>query len=156
MKKYLSILMAVAIATLFVSCTKNEEPEDDDEVISFTLNVTNIADNQATITVDLTEGTNHGGMIIEGMKNADVDVNLESENQLIKYVRQNGVNIDFPYTHTLTGLKTETEMFTAVIVFKSNGLAVTPQYKIWTAEGAYDWWSEGSEAGSLDENEWEL
>lgn len=143
----------MTIATLFIGCTKDVTTDDDDEVITFSLNVTDIADNQATVSVNLSEGEFHGAMIVEAANFSDVSIDYTNENKLIKYVRQNGVNIDsVPYTHTVTGLRTGRDMFTAVIVFKSNGLAVTPKYLTWTADGVA--WSDDAGAGSLDEIEW--
>lgn len=152
MKKYL-FLIALTVTALFTACTKTAE-DDDDEVVMVSLSVTDIENNQATINASVAEGEFHGAKIVEAVLSSSVTIDYTSEVKLIKYVRENGVDIDLPYTHTLTDLKADTEMFTAVIVFNASGRATNSAYQIWTAEGHVDGWAEDSTAGDLGEIKW--
>ncbi len=149
--------MTLAVFSALAGCSKSGEEDDgqdDSEVIRVSLEVTDIADDQATINVALTEGNFYGAKFIEAVRSNTVSVDYSNEIKLINYVKENGVDVDLPYTNTITGLRNGNEMFSAVIVFNSKGIAVNSSCQVWTAVGEIWNWSGENEAGDLEEIDW--
>ncbi len=160
MKKIL--LISVALMTLFASCKKGEGPKGGNdngggtqEVIEPKLEVTDIANNQATITVTLVQGNFYGGKIVEAINEENVGINYDDAFELVQYVVDNGTEISsLPYTKTLENVKKGRDKFTAVLLYNSKGIPYVAKYAIWTPDGVAYEWSETNTPGSLGEIEW--
>ncbi len=152
--KRILLFIAVVMTALLSGCNKPENQQSQQETIEVSLEVTGIADNCATINVSLTAGNFYGARIIEMIDLQDVTIDLESEIQLTNYVIENGVDIELPYSNTLTDIRLGQKKFTAVIVYDSTGRAVDVQYVTWDPVGLPDGWSTDNNPGELEEIEW--
>lgn len=153
MKKYLLITVAALMA--FCSCDKQpkEDPADSkDPVVK--IEITNIADNKATVNASLEEGKFHGGKIVAAKKVSNIDIDYTKEIALINYVKENGTDItEMPTSVTVEKLTVDKDYFSAVIVYDKDGRVCSVAYETWTAAGNPDGIAEGSTAGSLGDNE---
>mgnify|MGYP003397187729 FL=1 len=158
MKKYLSAIAVAAMAILMVGCDKPATGNGDnggaDAALAATLEVTDIADNCATIKVTVTSGTATKGKIVKAVRNSEITVDPTKDIQLINWIEQNGVDIALPYTETLTDVSVGNDMFTAVIVYNAEGRAEICKYQVWTPAGDIDGWSTENNPGSLGEIIW--
>ena len=158
MKKYLSAIAVAAMAILIVGCDKPATGNGDnggaDAALAATLEVTDIADNCATIKVTVTSGTATKGKIVKAVRNSEITVDPTKDIQLINWIEQNGVDIALPYTETLTDVSVGNDMFTAVIVYNAEGRAEICKYQVWTPAGDIDGWSTENSPGSLGEIIW--
>ena len=153
--KRILLLTAAAMTFMVVGCNKPENGQQNQkETIEVSLEVTGIADNCATINAELTAGTFHGARIVEMVDLQDVTIDLESEIQLTNYVIENGVDIELPYSNTLTDIRLGQKKLTAIIVYDSTGRAVDVQYVTWDPVGLPDGWSTDNNPGELEEIEW--
>ena len=152
MKKTLFMLAALA-AVMLTGCKKPEEPKKEDPV-TIDLAITDNADNAATVTATLLTGEAPSGKAVTVKLSAIEGVNYDDEITLINYVKENGKDITFPYTETLTKTIGGDQYLTAVIAFDKTGRAVKSAYQVWTAEGQPDGWSQNDNAGSLNYNQW--
>lgn len=155
--KRILLLTAVALAAFLTGCNKpDNQQQGQQETVEVSLEVTDIADNCATIKASLTSGSFHGARIIEMLPVADVPAEvLESEIRLTDYVIENGSEIDaMPYEKTLTDVRIGADMFTAIIVYDASGRAADAVYVQWTPAGLPDGWSTDNNPGELGEIEW--
>ena len=81
-------------------------------------------------------------------------IDLESEIQLTNYVIENGVDVELPYSNTVTDVRIGQDMFTAIAVYDNTGRAVDVVYERWTPLGLPDGWSTENNPGELEEIEW--
>ncbi len=153
MEKYLLITL-LAVAALLTGCNKQTNWDAAAESFVISLSVTDIADNRATVTASLTEGEFHGARIVEAVRSDAVSVDYSRESILMEYVDANGVDVEFPYTNTITGLKDGVEMVTAVIVYNSKGEPAASSYRVWIAAGEPEIWSGSNDAGHAGEIVW--
>lgn len=152
MKKSLLLLAAFA-AVMLAGCKKPEEPKKE-EPVTIDLALTENADNAATVSAILQSGEAPSGKIITVKLSAIEGVNYQDEISLISYVKENGKDITFPYTETITKTIGGDQYLTAVIAIDKTGRAVKSAYVVWTAEGQPDGWSQNDNAGSLNYNQW--
>ena len=151
MKKFLNIAVILAVVLpALISCGKTETPKE--ETIKVTLEITDIADNAATVKAGLESGTFYGAKIVEMVNADDIVFDPSNDIQLVKYVEENGVSVDLPYQKRLEKLRIGIDRFTAVIAYDKNGIAKSTAYKIWSPEGNPEGWSTENNPGSLDEN----
>lgn len=151
--KTLTILVAMFMTLSFLGCDKSAG-EDSGETISVNLEVTDIADNCATIKAYLTSGNFYGAKLLESMNADDVTFDSTNDIQLINYVEKNGEAVDLPLERKLTGVKVGKDMFTAIIVYDRTNRVVTTKTVTWTPEGKVDGWSDENNPGELEEIEW--
>lgn len=150
MKRKLFAALIAAGAALILSCTKAEEPEVDPKIA---VSVSDIADNQATVDICLTEGNYYKVMAVYAVRKSLVPVNLESEIQLIKYVKANGVVVDeVPHTEYVANLRADDVYVSLAVAFNKKGRVNTSAMVEFTATGAPEGFSEDNDAGKLDEN----
>lgn len=155
--KRILLLTAVALAAFLTGCNKpDNQQQGQQETVEVSLEVTDIADNCATIKASLTSGSFHGARIIEMLPLGEVPAEvLASEIRLTDYVIENGAEIDaMPYEKTLTDVRIGADMFTAVIVYDASGRAADAVYVQWTPAGLPDGWSTDNNPGELGEIEW--
>lgn len=146
------LLTALAVTALLAGCKKPEKAKE--TPISVTLEVSGIADNKATIDV-AAAGKANGGKIVAAFPLSKLDIDYEQEILLINFVETNGEAIaSFPYNATKEKLQADVDYITAVIVYDQKKIAKASAYKIWTAEGLPDGWSQSNDAGKLDPNLW--
>lgn len=151
MKKNI-FLALVAAASLFVSCGKSDEPAaESDPVVK--IEVSGLADNKATVSASLTEGSFHGAKIVTGIRVDRLDFDYTKEVKLTQWVQQNGKDIEsLPYSEDLSQLTYQKDYISAVIVFNKEGRACSVAFETWTAVGKPDGISKDNSAGELDEN----
>jgi hypothetical protein len=158
MKKYLSAIAVAAMAILMVGCDKPATGNGDnggaDAALAATLEVTDSADNCATIKVTVTSGTATKGKIVKAVRNSEITVDPTKDIQLINWIETNGVEVSLPYTETLTDLAVGNDMFTAVAVYNADGRAEVCKYQVWTPVGKVEGWSTDNNPGSLGEENW--
>lgn len=153
--KRILFLIAVAAVVLLSGCNKpGNQQQTQNEEIEVALTVTPHDDNSATIEAELTSGSFYGARLIEMMNFADVTIDLESEIQLTNYVIENGVDVELPYSNTVTDVRIGQDMFTAIAVYDNTGRAVDVVYERWTPLGLPDGWSTENNPGELEEIEW--
>lgn len=154
MKRFL--LFTASLFLMTVSCNKPEGGDDNGGsgvMPEVTISVTDNADNQATVTAQLTAGEFHGAKIVTGVRISDVSIDYTKEIALIQYVEANGKDIsEMPYTEQLTDLIYHQEYMCAVIVYDETGRACDSAFDTFLAEGNPDGIAEDSSAGSLDDN----
>lgn len=154
MKRFL--LFTASLFLMAVSCNKPEGGDDNGSsgvMPEVTISVTDNADNQATVTAQLTAGEFHGAKIVTGVRISDVSIDYTKEIALIQYVEANGKDIsEMPYTEQLTDLIYHQEYMCAVIVYDETGRACDSAFDTFLAEGNPDGIAEDSSAGSLDDN----
>ena len=151
--KRVTIFIAMLMTLPFFGCSKSDG-EDSVETIAVNLEVTDIADNCATIKAFLTSGKFHGAKLLESMNADDVTFDPANDIQLINYVEKNGVAAELPLEKKLTGLKIGKKLFTAVIVYDRTGRVVATKTVTWAPEGKPDGWSGENNPGELEEIEW--
>lgn len=151
MKRIYSILLtALAVTALLAGCKKHEK----ETPITVAVEVSGIADNMATIDATAT-GKVNGGKIVAAMPLSKLDIDYEQEILLINFIETNGEVIEsFPFNVTKEKLMADNDYITAVIVYDKSGIAKASAYKIWTAEGLPDGWSQQNDAGKLNPNQW--
>lgn len=153
MKKYLLITLAALMA--FCSCDKQpkEDPEETkDPVVK--IEITNIADNKATVNATMEQGKFYGGKILAAKKVSNIDIDYTKEIALINYVKENGTDItEMPASVTVEKLTVDKDYFSAVVVYDKDGRVCSSAYETWTAQGSPDGIAEGSTPGSLGDNE---
>lgn len=155
MKKYLFSIAVAAMAILMVGCEKPASGNGGKEApLAATLEVTDIADNCATIKVAVTSGTATKGKIVKAVRNSELTIDPTKDIQLINWIEQNGADITLPYTETLTDVSVGNDLFTAVIVYNAAGRAEVCKYQVWTPEGEIDGWSTENNPGNLGEIIW--
>lgn len=164
MKKYLIMIAVAAMAIMTIGCEKknpnagtggNEGGNGSQPTaVEATLEVTDIADNCATIKVTVTSGTATKAKIVKAVRQSDVTVDVNNDIQLISYIETNGLDITLPYTETLTDLSVGNDLFTAVAVYNAEGRAELCKYRVWTPVGKVEGWSTDNNPGSLDEEIW--
>lgn len=163
MKKYLMMIAVAAMAIMTVGCEKKNPTPGADEnngengtqtALSATLEVTDIADNCATIKVTVTSGSATKAKIVKAVKNSDVTIDVTKDIDLISWIEANGVEVSLPYTETLTDIAVGHDMFTAVAVYNAEGRAEVCKYQVWTPAGTVEGWSTENNPGSLDEDKW--
>ena len=152
--KRILFLVAAAMTALLSSCNKPAQQQTQTETIEVSLEVTDIADNQATVKAELTAGSFYGAKIVKMVDRQDITIDLESEIQLTNYVLANGEDIDLPYSETISDVRLGQDKFTAVIVMDNTGRAVDVKYVIWPPAGLPDGWSTENGAGELGEIIW--
>ncbi len=156
MKKILIICTALALG-LLSGCNKNN-PEDDGDTTGggmpkVSITATANDDNTADISATLTEGTFHGAKIVPAVEISTIgDLNYTNEIQLIRYVEENGKNIDLPYSETVTDIVYNRDYLSAVIVYDETGRACASAYTTFTGDGEIEGFSGENSAGSLEEN----
>lgn len=151
--KRLTTIVAMLMALSFFGCNK-PAGDDSGETISVNLEVTDIADNCATIRANLTSGNFYGAKLLEYMNAEDVTFDPTNDIQLINYVEKNGVAVELPLERKLTGLRVGKDLFTAIIVYDQTNRVVATKTVTWTPEGQVDGWSTENNPGELDEIEW--
>lgn len=153
MKRILYIAAVCGALLATASSCKKAEPAKEDPV-KVTLEVTDIADNCATVRASLESGKFYGAKIIDMMNRDDLAVDLANEIQLVRFIEENGAEITLPYEKKLEKVKIGIERFSAVIAYDSKGIAKSVAYVVWSPEGNPEGWSTDNGAGSLGENEW--
>ena len=151
--KYLLLIPLFFITGCSKSVT-DTDGEGQSVVPSIEVTVTDIENNCATISVTMTSGTASSGRIVKNLPLTDVQFNYENEIQLVNYVKENGEEISIPHTVTLNELRNGEQFITAVIALNSDGSATSSDYKIWTAEGAEESWSDDGNTGDHGEVKW--
>lgn len=156
MKKSLLISMVLLLGFLCGSCSDSSSSESEGgggETLSVKIEVSNIADNKATVTAALETGKFHGAKIVAGIRISTLDFDYTREIPLIQYVEQNGTTIDaMPYTTELSDLIYNQDYLCAVIVYDQTGRACASSYVTFTAEGDPDGISDENSAGNLEDN----
>ncbi|WP_417015526.1 hypothetical protein [Alistipes sp.] len=159
MKKNLLITLFLVLGFLGGSCSDSSSTDDGDTGNTgggdptVKIEVSNIADNKATVTATLVSGDFHGAKIITGIRVSSLDFDYTREIQLIKYVEENGSKVDgLPYTTELSDLIFEQDYLCAVIVYDATGRACSSSYTTFTADGVPDGISDENSAGNLEDN----
>lgn len=152
MKKLLLVGAAILAAAISFSCSKSES--DEEKPIEVSLEVTDIADNAATIKASLTSGNFYGAKLVDAVVAESLEFDTTNDIQLIKYVEGNGVAIELPFEKKLTGIKIGKDMFTAIIIYDATGRVCTTKTLTWTPEGLAEGWSDSNNPGSLEEIPW--
>ena len=139
MKRFL--LFTASLCLMAVSCNKPEGGDDnggsDGVMPEVTIAVTDNADNQATVTAQLTAGQFYGAKIITGVRISDITIDYSKEIALIQYV---------------TDLIYHQEYMCAVIVYDETGRACDSAFDTFIAEGEPDGIANDSSAGNLEDN----
>ena len=153
---FLMVAAAASALALTVSCNKNN-PEGDGgsagEMPDVGITAVANPDNTATISATLTAGQFHGAKIVSAVEISTIgDLNYTNEIQLIRYVEENGKNIDLPYSETVTDIVYNRDYLSAVIVYDETGRACASAYTTFTGDGEIDGFSGDNSAGNLDEN----
>lgn len=152
MKKNI-LLTIMAAASLLCSCGKPDEPKEEVAEPKVRIEVSGLADNNATISVSLTQGEFHGAKIVTGIRADRLDFDYTKEVKLTQWVEENGKTINsLPYTENLSGLTYQKDYISAVIVYNKEGRACSVAYETWTAVGTPDGISKDNSAGRLDDN----
>lgn len=155
MKKFLIICTALAVG-LFTGCNKNN-PEGDGgsagEMPDVGITAVANPDNTARISATLTAGQFHGAKIVSAVEISTIgDLNYTNEIQLIRYVEENGKDIELPFTETVSDIVYKRDYLSAVIVYDETGRACASAYTTFTGDGEIDGFSGDNSAGNLDEN----
>lgn len=159
MKKYLSAVAVAVMAILMAGCEKkgpttgNQGSNGSGTAVTATLTVTDIADNSATITVSSNSATK--AKLVKFVRSSSVTVDTSNDIQLISWIESNGVDVNLPYTETVTDIPVGNDMFTAIAVYNAQGRAVACKYVVWTPVGKVDGWSTENNPGSLGEEKWQ-
>lgn len=158
MKKYLFAIAVAAMAIMMVGCEKKGPTTGNNggtqAALAATLEVTDIADNCATIKVAVTSGTASKAKVVKAVRNSELTIDPSNDIQLISWIEENGVEVTLPYTETLTDVSVGNDMFTAAIVYNAAGRAEICKYVVWTPAGDIDGWSTENNPGSLGEIIW--
>lgn len=152
MKKYL--ICVIAAMAMFAGCNKPDDNGGSDNPAVITLEVTDIADNCATVKASVSSGSANGAKVIDCMLLEDVTFDYTNDIQLINYVEKNGVAVQLPYEKKLTDVKVGKDMFTAIIVYNDKGVVSATKTCIWTPVGEVDGWSGENNPGDLGEIIW--
>lgn len=144
-------MAALTAAVLCTGCTKKEPVE---EPIAATLEVTGIADNQATLKAALTSGRFYGAKLVEAAVAEDLGFDPTDEIRLIRFVEQHGVEVQLPFEKRLTGVKIGKDRLTALIVYEASGRVCLTKTVIWTPAGRAEGWSDSNNPGALEEIRW--
>ena len=154
MRKIATFFSIASLLMLALACKKDKEAEEEEIIYpEIKIEVSDIDNNQATITATMTEGTFYGGKVITHMPMSEVTFNYTRELALISYVNEHGTPInEMPWTTTLEGLRADTDFLSAVIVFDKGGIPIASAYETWTAVGVPESWSDGNSAGDLENN----
>lgn len=154
MKKYLLISVALVLGLLGGACDDSSDTNGGNgDAPTVKIEVSNIADNKATVTATLLGGQFYGAKILPGVRISTLDFDYTREIPLIKYVEANGESIDgLPYTTELENLVFEQDYLSAVIVYDATGRACASSYATFTAEGIPDGISDDNSAGHLEDN----
>ena len=152
MKKNI-LLTILAAASLICSCGKSDEPNEETAEPKVQIEVSGLADNNATISASLTQGEFLGAKIVTGIRVDRLDFDYTKEVKLTKWVEENGKEIDaLPYSEDLSQLTYQKDYISAVIVYNKEGRACSAAYETWTAVGKPDGISKDNSAGQLEEN----
>ena len=152
MKKILLIGVAILTATISFSCSKPES--DEEKPIGVSLEITDIADNAATVKASLTSGKFYGAKLVDAVVAESLEFDTTNDIQLIKFVEEKGADVTLPLEKKLTGIKIGKDMLTALIVYDETGRVCITKTVIWTPEGIAEGWSDSNNPGSLDEITW--
>lgn len=159
MKKNLLITLFLVLGFLGGSCSDSSSSDGGEtgggsgENPTPKIEVSNIADNKATVTATLVSGEFHGAKIVAGVRISKLDFDYTREIPLIDYVEKNGSTVDaMPYTTELSDLIFEQDYLCAVIVYDATGRACASSYTTFTAEGLPDGISDENSAGNLEDN----
>lgn len=151
--KRLMMIAACALCTVLLAGCGDKEKEEE-KPVEVSLEVTDIADNCATIKAALTSGNFYGAKLVESMSVDDVTVDTSNDIQLIKFMETYGVDVTLPLEKTITGVRIGTDRFTAIVVYDATGRATQVKTVTWTPEGLADGWSQENSAGTLEEIKW--
>lgn len=155
MKKYLLISVALVLGFLGGSCSDSSDSNGGNggDAPTVKIEVSNIADNKATVTATLLGGKFYGAKILTGVRISSLDFDYTREIPLIQYVEANGSAIDgLPYTTELENLVFEQDYLCAVIVYDATGRACASSYVTFTADGTPEGISDENSAGNLEDN----
>ena len=75
-----------------------------------------------------------------------------NEIQLIRYVEENGKDIELPFTETVQDIVYNRDYLSAVVVYDETGRACASAYDTFTGDGEIDGFSGDNSAGNLEEN----
>ncbi len=136
------------------SCSDDDDPET--KVIpTMSLTVSDIENNTALITAEQLTGTVVSAKVIDFYPANDISFNYNTEVRLVKFVEENGIPANLPYTKKIEGgLRPGVDYISAIIAYNKEGRAVCYAFQIWKASGTEGMWSDDNSAGGLDENEW--
>lgn len=156
MKKFL-ILSGIMALCLLPGCDKNTPAGEDDSGSSTmpAVSITAIAndDNTATVSAELTAGEFYGAKIVSAVEISQIgDLNYTNEIQLIRYVEENGKDIELPFTETVQDIVYNRDYLSAVVVYDETGRACASAYDTFTGDGEIDGFSGDNSAGNLEEN----
>ena len=152
MKKALLILATIAIGV--VSCKKGSDDGGGGGVQPVVkIEVSNIADNKATVSAALEAGAFRGAKIVTRVRVQTMDIDYTKDIPLVKYVEENGETISsLPYTTEIINLSYEQDYLCAIIVYDATGRACDADYVTFTAVGNPDGISDDNSAGTLEDN----
>lgn len=149
-----TLLLLAAFAAVMLSGCKKPDNKEDNKPVTIEVTVSDNADNAATVGATLPTGKAPAGKVVTVKLSAMEGIDYQDELALINYVKENGKDITFPYSETLSKTDAGQEYITAVIALDKTGRAVKSVYTIWTAEGTPDGWSQNDGAGSVTYNQW--
>ena len=112
------------------------------------------ADNRATVSAAILTGEFVRAKVLECVPVDEITFDYNIEVKLVKFVEENGEEVQLPYTGQLQKLRPGTVYLSAVIAYNRQGRACCSDFVVWTAEGEPGLWSDDNSAGELEDNQW--
>lgn len=155
MKNKLLIFVLPMLVLAFVSC-KDEVEDPGSSVITpeIKIEVTNITDSGADISLRKLEGLIATYKIVAGYLVSDVTGGADNENELKALVEENGATVTVPYSGKATGLQPDSEYISVAVGYGASGNPVCLDYVVFTTKELAGTVSNKNSAGELNESVW--
>lgn len=155
MKNKLLIFVLPMLMLAFVSCKDEvEEPEPSIVVPEIKLEVTNITDGGADISLRKVVGLISTYKIVQGYPVGDLTDGPDNEDELKALIGENGLTVTVPYSGKATGLHPDTEYVSIAVGYGSTGNPICIDYVVFRTKELAGAISNENSAGELEESVW--
>ena len=143
------------IVSAFVSCKdESDEPEPNIIIPEIKVEVANITDSGADISLTRKSGLISTYKIIHGYPVSNLKMGTDNEDELKTLVGENGLTVTVPYSGKATGLKPYKEYITVAVGYSSSGKPICTHHVPFTTNELAGAISEENSAGELEELTW--
>jgi hypothetical protein len=131
-----------------------EEPESSIIIPEIKVEVTNITDSGADISVTKVKGIISAYKVVQSYPVSDLTIDPTNDEALKSFVGENGQVITVPYSGRATGLQPETEHICAVAGYGASETPICVHYVVFTTTELPGSISNENSAGELEESVW--